>query len=323
MKFLKYILAIFLTLNLYAQEIKELKPDYIFEATGGVTNLVIQNNLLLASTTASSVDIFDIEKKELLNSIKIDKIKDFTNQIIDSKVYSVDKINNKILILSQGQSGGRNIFIYENDKLENIISDEKRLFIAYAKFLDEENIIYALLSNQIYIYNLKEKKVLKELQISQSSFSNFVLDEKKETIFIADESGIISQVDIKNFKKIKSFKSENVDRVFQVDTKKNRLITAGQDRRAAVYSLGFEKPYFISVDFLIYSAALSPSSNKAAFCFDEDNNVAVFDTNSKEILFKLMGNNSIITNIVFQNENEIFVSSDDKNINYYNLKEPK
>jgi len=203
MKFLKYILAIFLTLNLYAQEIKELKPNYIFEATGGVTNLVIQNNLLLASTTASSVDIFDIEKKELLNSIKIDKIKDFTNQIIDSKVYSVDKINNKILILSQGQSGGRNIFIYENDKLENIISDEKRLFIAYAKFLDEENIIYALLSNQIYIYNLKEKKVLKELQISQSSFSNFVLDEKKETIFIADESGIISQVGIKNFKKIK------------------------------------------------------------------------------------------------------------------------
>lgn len=63
MKFLKYILAIFLTLNLYAQEIKELKPNYIFEATGGVTNLVIQNNLLLASTTASSVDIFDIEKK--------------------------------------------------------------------------------------------------------------------------------------------------------------------------------------------------------------------------------------------------------------------
>lgn len=323
MRLVKYFFICCLTLNLYSQELKELKPNYSLKANGGVTNLVSKDNLLLASTTASSVDIFDIEKRELINSIKVAKIKDFTNETIDSKVYSTDIINDKILILSQGQNGGRNIFIYQNNKLENIISDENRLFIAYAKFLDEENIIYALLSNQIYIYNLKEKKVLKELQISQSSFSNFVLDEKKETIFIADESGIISQVDIKNFKKIKSFKSENVDRVFQVDTKKNRLITAGQDRRAAVYSLGFEKPYFISVDFLIYSAALSPSSNKAAFCFDEDNNVAVFDTNSKEILFKLMGNNSIITNIVFQNENEIFVSSDDKNINYYNLKEPK
>lgn len=323
MRLVKYFFICCLTLNLYSQELKELKPNYSLKANGGVTNLVLKDNLLLASTTASSVDIFDIEKRELINSIKVAKIKDFTNETIDSKVYSTDIINDKILILSQGQNGGRNIFIYQNNKLENIISDENRLFIAYAKFLDEENIIYALLSNQIYIYNLKEKKVLKELQISQSSFSNFVLDEKKETIFIADESGIISQVDIKNFKKIKSFKSENVDRVFQVDTKKNRLITAGQDRRAAVYSLGFEKPYFISVDFLIYSAALSPSSNKAAFCFDEDNNVAVFDTNSKEILFKLMGNNSIITNIVFQNENEIFVSSDDKNINYYNLKEPK
>lgn len=41
---------------------KRVKPNYIFEATGGVTNLVIQNNLLLASTTASS-GYFDIEKR--------------------------------------------------------------------------------------------------------------------------------------------------------------------------------------------------------------------------------------------------------------------
>ena len=32
------------------------------------------------------------------------------------------------------------------------------LFIARAKFLDENHIIYALLSNQIFIYDIKIKK---------------------------------------------------------------------------------------------------------------------------------------------------------------------
>lgn len=321
MKFLKYILFFVFILNLYSNDIKELNPKFSLKASGGVTNLVLKENLLLASTTASSVDIFDIEKKELIKKIEIEKIKDFTNQAIDSKVYSTDIIDNKILILSQGQSGGRDIFIYENEKLENIISHKDRLFIAYAKFLDSQNIIYALLSNQIYIYNIKEKRILNELQISQSSFSHFVLNEKKDTLFVADESGIISQIDIKSFKKTKTFKGQNVDRVFQVDVKKDRLLTAGQDRRVAIYNFGFSKPYYLSTNFLIYTGALSPSSNKAAFCFDEQNSVAVFDTNSKEILYKLINNRAILTNILFLNEDELFVASDDEHINFYNLKE--
>ncbi|WP_198304700.1 WD40 repeat domain-containing protein [Arcobacter vandammei] len=321
MKFFKYIFISVFVLNLYSSEIKELKPTYFLKASGAVTNLVLKENLLIAGTTASSVDIFDIEKKELVKKIDIKKIKDFTNEKIDSKVYSVDIIDNKILILSQGKSGGRDIFIYENEKLENIISSENRLFIAYAKFLDSENIIYALLSNQIFIYNIKEKKIKNELQISQSSFSHFVLNKDKSSIFVADESGIISLVDIKSFKKTKNFKGQNVDRVFQVDVKKDLLLTAGQDRRVAVYSFGFSKPYYINSDFLVYSAALSPSSKLAAFCFDEQNSVAIFDTQTKEILYKLDENKALLTNILFLNEDEIFVASDDENINFYNLKE--
>jgi len=323
MNFLKYILVLFIGLNLYSQDLKDINPSYTLKASGAVTNLVVKDNILLASTAASSVDIFDIEKKELVKSIKIDKIKDFTNAIIDSKVFSTDIANDKILILSQGESGGRNIFIYENEELKNIISDKERLYIAYAKFLDADHIIYALLSNQIYIYSLKEKKILKEMQISQSSFSHFTLNDKKDTLFVADESGIIAQVDLKSFKKTKTFQGQNVDRVFQVDVKKDKLIAAGQDRRVAIYSFGFEKPYHLSTNFLIYTAALSPSSKIGAFCYDEENSVAVFDIGSKELLYKLVGNKSILTNILFLNENEVFVASDDSGINNYNLKELK
>ena len=57
----------------------------------------------------------------------------------------------------------------------------------------------------------------------------------------------------------------------------------------------------------------------AAVASDEENNVTIFNVNSKENLYKLMQNKSTLTNILFVNENEIFVSSDDKQINYYKI----
>lgn len=77
--------------------------------------------------------------------------------------------------------------------------------------------------------------------------------------------------------------------------------------------------YYKEASFLIYSVALSPSATFAAFASDEENNVTIFNTNTKENLHKLTQNRSTLTNILFINENEIFISSDDENINYYKL----
>ncbi len=67
--------------------------------------------------------------------------------------------------------------------------------------------------------------------------------------------------------------------------------------------------------------ALSPSSKKGAFSSDENNNVTVFDVSSKENLFRLTNIQNTLTNILFLNENELFVASDDNKINYYKLGE--
>lgn len=66
MKLIKYIFIFILTLNLYSNDIKELKPKYSLKASGGVTNLVLKDNLLLASTVVGTIDIFDINNKTLL-----------------------------------------------------------------------------------------------------------------------------------------------------------------------------------------------------------------------------------------------------------------
>jgi len=316
-KFIFVFLSVFLYLpNIFA---KDLTPNYSLKTSGGVTDLVLKNENLYVATTDSSVDIFNINTKEKINSIKVPKIKDFMKDTIEARIYSIDVLENSVLILSQGESGGRNIDIYKDGKLNKIIEDKDRLFIAYAKFIDENHIIYALLSNQIYLYDIKNKKVVNEVQISQSKFSNFKLNEDKSKIVIADESGILTLLDTKDLNPIKRFDTLNLDNVFQVDMKKDIFITAGQDRRCAIYSLDERISYYKEGSFLIYSVALSPSGKLAAFASDDENNVTIFNTTTKENLYKLTQNKTTLTNILFINENEIFVSSDDEKINYYKL----
>ena len=321
MKSFKYLLYLFFILNLSVLNInaKDLTPTSSLLASGGVIDLVLNNDKLYASTAASSVDIFDIKTQERIDSIKMPKIKDFLGDVIDSKIYSVDVLENNILILSQGEQGGRNLDIYTNGKFENIIKDTQRQFIARAKFLDENHIIYALLSNQVYLYDIKNKKILKEIQISQSKFSSFRLTQDKSKLVVCDESGVISMLDSKSFDILKTFRYQNLDNVFQVDIKDNLILTAGQDRRAAVYNLDTNKAYYKEYSFLIYAAALSPSTKLAAVASDEENNVTIFDTSSQANLYKLTENKATLSNILFLNENELFVASDDKEINYYKI----
>ena len=318
---MKKFIFVFLSIFLYLSNLsaKDLMPNYSLKASGVVTDLVLKNENLYVATTASSVDIFNVNTKEKINSIKVPKIKDFMKDTIEARIYSIDVLDNNLLILSQGENGGRNINIYKDGKLENIIEDKDRLFIAYAKFIDENHIIYALLSNQVYLYDIKNKKVVNEVQVSQSKFSNFKLSEDKSKIVVADESGILTLLNTIDLNPIKRFDTLNLDNIFQVDMKKNIFITAGQDRRCAIYSLDERISYYIEASFLIYSVALSPSASLAAYASDEENNVTVFNVNTKKNLYKLTQNETTLTNILFINENEIFVSSDDEKINYYKL----
>ena len=321
MKSLKYLLYLFFISNLFILNInaKDLAPTSSLLASGGVTDLVLNNDKLYVATAASSVDIFNIKTQEKINSIKMPQIKDFLGDIIDSKIYSVDVLEENILILSQGEKGGRNLDIYKDGKFESIIKDTQRQFIARAKFLDENHIIYGLLSNQIYLYDIKNKKIIKEIQVSQSKFSNFKLTQDKTKLVVCDESGVINMLDSKNFDIIKTFRYQNLDNVFQVDIKDNLILTAGQDRRAAVYNLDTNEAYYKEYSFLVYAAALSPSTKLAAVASDEENNVTIFDTSSQANLYKLTQNKATLSNILFLNENEIIVTSDAKQINYYKI----
>ena len=317
MKLLKAILFITLLLNIL--NAKDIDPSFTYKASGSVTDIVLKNEKIYVGTAASKVDIFDIKTQELIESITIPKIKDFMGDEIDSKIYSVDVFENMILILSQGSKGGRAIHLYKDSKLTEVISANKRMFIARAKFLDKKRILFSLLSNELFLYDLEANKKIDQTQISQSKFSYFTLSEDKKRVVIADESGILQMLDTSNLKVLEVFKKQNLDNVFQVDLKNDIILTAGQDRRAAVFSIKEKTAYHKDASFLIYSAGLSPSGELAGIASTEDNEVSIFNTKTKKDLSLLKGNKTTLTNIIFINEEEVLVSSDDERINYYKI----
>ena len=313
----KIILFLIITTSLFSSNIK--KPDLQLKADAAVIDIVYNDNKLYVSTIASVVNIFDLKTYKKIKTIKLPKIKDFMGDNVNAKVYSVDVLNSRILILSQAEHGYRSVYLYENNQLTQIISAEKKLSIAKAKFIDSNTIAMALLSNDIISYNIKEKKQNWSIQASQSKFSNFVLNEKKTEVVICDESGDLHIVDINDGKILKTLSGQNLDNVFQVDYKNGIIATAGQDRRVVIYNMKFNSAYYKTADFLIYSVGLSPSGKIAGYASDENNNVTLFKTTTKSEIGVFGGNAMTITNILFLNENEFFISSDDKIINFYRL----
>lgn len=293
-------------------------PTEQFIADGSVTDIVYNNNKLYSATDASCVNIFDVITQKIIKTITLDKITDFMGDSIDSKVYSVDIIQDKVLLLSQAQKGARRLHIHEDNTLKLVLPFSKKLFIAKAKFLDSKTVILGLLSNEIISYDIIKQKINYTVQVSGSKFSDFVLTEDKSKIIIADESGNLKIHTSKDGIFKKELSGQNLDNVFQVDTKNGVIITAGQDRRAVIYKSN--SVFYKKSNFLIYSAGLSPSALLAGYASDENNNVTVFNTQTKKLIGVFGNNTMTLTKILFINENEFFVASDSNTINKYKIK---
>jgi hypothetical protein len=305
-------------MSLFSATVKE--PTMQLKASGSVIDLVYRDNILYAATDASVVDIFDVKENKIIQKIEVSKIKDFMGDIINSKIYSVDVIDDMILVLSQGEHGFRRIDIFKDGNLTSVVPIEQKLYVAKAKFLDSNTIIFGLLGNDIISYNIKTKKKNWNIQASQSKFSNFVFNEDKSSVVVCDESGDLHVISVKDGKITKVFSGQNLDNVFQLDYKNGMIATAGQDRRVVIYDTESDAAYYKTASFLIYSVGLSPSGKLAGYASDENNNVTVFKTSTKSTVAVLGGNKMTLSNILFINENEIFVSSDDSTINFYKLK---
>jgi WD40 repeat protein len=311
------IINFLLTLYLYATS--SLTPVDTIEVNGTAKDMILVDNHLVIATDMGHIEIYDSSKNEKIKEISIPDIKDFMGDIIPARVMSVDRIESKYLLLSDSGKGGySNLYIYDNN-LTQLLSAEDKKAIIKARFVDENHILLGYLSNEVALLNIKEKKERYRVQLSESKFSDFALNEDKSQVVFSCESGVLSVVDVQSGKILKELQGQNVDNVYRVDFKKGMVSGAGQDQRGSLYDVKTGKGEYIKGNFLIYSTALSPSASKVIFAMDEKNNLSVYNTTSKSKIALLKGQKSTLNVILFKDENIIYSASDDNTVMVWDL----
>jgi WD40 repeat protein len=299
---------------------RDIKPLQEIETKGSVMDMKIINDLLYIGTNEGTLDVYDIKNDNFIESIQLKKIHDFMGDLMNPKVYSVDMINGKKLLLSEGEKGTRELYINENNKTVKVIDGKAKLLMQKAKFIDENHLFLGLLSNEIVLYDIKAKKPLYIKQMSQSKFSDFSLNEDKTKAVIACESGVNFLVNVKDGKLIKEIKGGNKDNVFKVSFKNSKISAAGQDRIGAVYDLNSDKIEMFHAPFLIYATGLNDDATLVAYAFGLDNEIAIFNLNTKSKVYNLKGQKSTLNSIIFYDKDTVFSGSDDKFIMKWSLK---
>ena len=321
LKIKRFILpAIFIFINVFAA--KSIPPEFSLKASGGVYDFVVDGNILYAATDAGIIDVFNFKTKKEIKKIQIPDIKDFNGESVPPKLFSVDKLNgiDGILAVSQGTNGFRNVFLYRENKLVKILSSEKdKLFVKRATFIDKNLIMLGLLSNELILFDINNKKQIYRKQLSTAVFSDFTTDFTRKITVTCEESGIIRAVNSHTGQIMGIFSGMNLDNVFKVAYADLTFITAGQDRKVGVYKWGSEQ-YYLNSDFIVYCVGIDKQAKFGAYSANENNDIYVFDTDTRQILYKLKGQKSTQTKIYFLSGSKIISSSEDEYIMFWKLK---
>lgn len=289
-----------------------LVPERIIETAGTVQHIALVEGKIIAGTSAGTLEVYQLSDATKLSQTKFSNIKDFTGDEVAPKVFSVDMLGNTLLAVVQASNGARELYLIEEGKPKVIIDATANLFISKAKFVDKKHILVALLSNEIFLWDIGAHKEMYRIQPSTSHFSDFALNETKSMVASACESGEITLFDVLSGTITQVLKGGNVDNVYNVDFKKDKVLCAGQDRRGIVYTLQSGAYERFDGSFLIYAGALSPSLTFGAFAFNEQNDIVVFDLATKAKVHTLKGQKSTLNTIIFATEKALVSSSDDQ-----------
>ena len=314
----KYILFFLLSIAGFA--VTSLAPIDTIEINGTSKDMVLNGDNLVIATDMGHIEVHDTVKKVKIKDIAIPDVKDFMGDMMPARVMSTDVINDIYLLLSDSGKGGyANLFVHKDNKTELLIDHTAKKPVIKARFIDETHILLGYLGNEVSLYDTQSKKEIYRVQLSESKFSDFALNEDKSQVVFSCESGVLSVVEVKSGKVIKELEGQNVDNVYKVGFQNNTVSAAGQDRRGAIYDAKSGKGSYIEGDFLIYATALSPSTKKVAFAMDEKNNISVYNTSSKSKIALLKGQKSTLNVIIFKDENILFSASDDNTIMVWDL----
>jgi len=314
-----FIIYFFSMVWLYAAEV--FTPVQKIIVNGMSKDMVLRDKEVVIGTTNGVMQVYDYESKVFIKILTLPQIQDFMGDMIEPRVFSVDKMDGRYLMMSDSGKGGyANLWIHENGVTTKVLDASAKKAVVKARFINKDQILLGYLSNEAALFDLKSKDELYRVQLSESKFSDFALNEAKTQAVFSCESGVLNIIDTKTGKIVKVLEGMNVDNVYRVDFKQGIVSGAGQDRRGSIYDTVMGTSTYIEGGFLIYATGLSPSAKKVAFVMDEKNTISIYIRSSKTKIAELQGQKSTLNNIIFKDENTLFSSSDDNTVMMWSLK---
>lgn len=320
MKKIKLAFLYFLWTNLFICILSANEPYKKIIASSIVTSINLYKNILYISTNDGTIEIYDLNNFKKIKVIKLEPIVDNFNNQLMPKVFQTHTIDGKnILLISQISIGGSQISIYNGVKLKNIELENQSSMISKAYFVDENKILIGFLSNEIWLYDLKENRIIWSTTPSISVFSDLIIS--KDYAFSTTEGGIIYLINLKNGEIAKELSGANFDNIYMLAFAKNIILSAGRDKSCGIYNIKNDTFKRLETKFLSYAVGISEDSKFGAVSFNENNDILIFETNNLNKIDILKGGDALPNKIIFINNKNVIASFDSKNILFWKIGE--
>lgn len=292
------LLSIMFILLCCVQNVQSKAIDFKITAKSPINSINSHKNMLYISTDSGEVEIWDLQKRQFIKSIVLDNIIDIFGKDSPPRVFSTHTLDNKkILIVSQNNPDKSNISIYNNGIFKNIDLGEKSGIIKNAFFVSDDEVLIAIRSYEILLYNTKTNKIIWSLKPHFEVFTDLKIN--GNLAISSTEGGKIYVIDIKNGEILKILQGANFDYIYSLGSAKNIALTAGRDKICGIYHLDTGDFQRIKTEFMAFVVAISEDSTLGAVSYNENGDILLFKTQSLDKIDMLVGEKSPIEKIIF------------------------
>lgn len=305
---MRFLIVIFILFEFsFSELIKEM------EFNANVLNIKQIRKDFLISLDNGEIEILDENFTQKMN-YKFPKIKTYFGDLIESRIFSADLLDDEILVLLSSDFGAQKLEILGKKDFDLKSENFKNAF-----FINKNLAILADLSGEIYFFDLQNGKISDPIKISSSSLSSVEISPNRKILVLASEGGKVYVFDIVS-KKILSQKSLHKDRIHDLEISSNlKIVTGANDKSASFFDFKNDIVKNFESEFLVYAVSISENGKTLAYQSSENGDITLINTQNFEISNIIKTNDGNLGSIILNN-NFIVTSNFDKKIKIWSIK---
>lgn len=305
---MRFLIVIFILFEFsFSELIKEM------EFNANVLNIKQIRKDFLISLDNGEIEILDENFTQKMN-YKFPKIKTYFGDLIESRIFSADLLDDEILVLLSSDFGAQKLEILGKKDFDLKSENFKNAF-----FINKNLAILADLSGEIYFFDLQNGKISDPIKISSSSLSSVEISPNRKILVLASEGGKVYVFDIIS-KTILSQKSLHKDRIHDLAISSNlKIATGANDKSASFFDFKNDIVKNFESEFLVYAVSISENGKTLAYQSSENGDITLINTQNFEISNIIKTNDGNLGSIILNN-NFIVTSNFDKKIKIWSIK---